>query len=549
MKKQKIIGIMLVVSMVVGAILQLNFGSKVYASDDDIQTPNYTIVFNDFTRDLNNTDKPFSVDAEVDFSDSLVELEEDTAQNWDRIEEEDSIRLKEKARQCKLLKFRVRTSDQEGVSSLRGNFITPLHLYVNETYKAPYQDLVENGDSTVSEVSSSDTEVVTIEAAEEGRYAIKGIKAGTATLTITEQYAGGATEARTCRVTIEEDPDGIAAWTVYSKDNKAGVTVDVGEEETLEILAGLKQGIPEGESRKRFTTECAIADETIASIECTEGEAFSRSGTVATIKVKGLKAGTTTLNAVVQYYKGGTDTFTFNVRVNGSDETTPGEDEGTTPGGDGETTPGEDEGTNPSEDGQKENEPEDKGKTVETPEWNVKFDKSKLNLVVGDKTEITANAALKEGFTPLEEAKKVFNITWKVSDPSILKLTAQTGEKMKDKGKAGSAIIEALKEGKTTLVATVTVLGTKTQVKAEIPVTVTTGKESDDGKKEDEKKDDNKESSDKESGNKSSNESGKKNGTESPDKIPQTGSIAVIMLVVISLGIASAIIAKKKYNN
>lgn len=545
MKKQKIIGIMLVISIILGTILQLNFENKVYASDDDIETDDYTIVFKDFTRDFTNSNKPFSVDAEVDFK-TGIELWQSTGEIWDKVEDENSIRLKEKARQCQLLKFEVRISDQDGV--VNGNFLTPLHLYVNETYKAPYQDLVENGDSTVSNVSSSDTEVVTIEAAEEGRYAIKAKKAGNATLTITEQYAGGATVERTCRVTVEEDPDGISAWTIYAKDNKAGVTVNVNEEDTLEILAGLKQGMPEGESKKRFTTECVIADETIASIETTEGEAFSRSGTIATIKVKGLKEGTTTLSVTIQDDKKSTEPFTFNVRVNGSDETTPGEDEGTTPGGDGETTPGEDEGTTPSEDGQKEDEPKDEGKTVETPEWNVKFDKSKLNLVVGNKTEITANAELKEGFEPLEEAKKVFNITWKVSDPTIIKLTAQPGEKITSKGKAGSATVEALKEGKTTLVATVTVLGTQTQVKAEIPITVTAEKKSDDGKK-----DDNKGSSDsdknKDNGNKSSNESGKKNGTESPDKIPQTGSLAIILLVVISLGIASAIIAKKKYNN
>ena len=177
-----------------------------------------------------------------------------------------------------------------------------------------------------------------------------------------------------------------------------------------------------------------------------------------------------------------------------------------------------------------------------------------IALKVGDEKDVLINATLNNSeVTAPTTASRPFSVEWTVGDSSIVELTSAEGDKITTSGKIGSAKLNALKAGTTTITAVVRMDdATANFWTVSLPVTVseaTTPEETEptttdenatdttDGKTTENKTDTTT------TGTDTSKES-----TEAKGKIVQAGSNVAIVLVIIAGFAIIAIISKKKLN-
>ncbi len=103
--------------------------------------------------------------------------------------------------------------------------------------------------------------------------------------------------------------------------------------------------------------------------------------------------------------------------------------------------------------------------------WDISLSKTKLRMEKDDVEDISVNMKLKEGYIASQVKEKIFSVNWSIEDETIAKLTSQDGEEMTNEGVAGSAKIEALKEGETNLIIVVNSVSGDT-MKYTVPITV-----------------------------------------------------------------------------
>lgn len=192
--------------------------------------------------------------------------------------------------------------------------------------------------------------------------------------------------------------------------------------------------------------------------------------------------------------------------------------------------------------------------------WEILFPgEEAIELNVGDEKNVSITAEFSEEGYPTTPTNP-FVVEWGVENDSIASITPNTGDKITNSGTIGSAKLNALTPGTTTVLATVKMQGnSNTVVTFAKRITVSGTSTEDNADKAETESGDNTENKDKEAttgstdenggvtvDDKKENEKNVKNGTEATEKFAKTGSnVAIVLFVIAGFGIV-AIISKKK---
>ncbi len=503
MKKHKVMYSIFFIVLILALITLFNPKAAYAQAEDYTQNyeGGYSVSFSNYKKNSTDNNKLGTVDVKVVFSKKIAN-NATIPEGWTKVDD-NTLSITES--QAAYRYFTIDMADgTKGVVFV----VTPFNLVKGEKIlNVSLATFGLSSEGKTLDIKSSDSNILKV-TENSGSFSIEAIGVGSATLTGTitstsDEFNGGTMSVKGF---VDENLDSMNCWNISLNPNK--INVKVGETAEIKVNATLKEEYSGYQvSAPKFNVACEIADTAIAKYVAQDGEDTKESA-----HIQGLKKGSTTMKVTVSSKSG--DTFVFkNIPISVSDDSA-----------------------------------QEENKII--PEWEITLNKEKLDMKVGDKDEIIVNAQLKEGYSTVQEVEKRFNVTWKLGDTTIAKYTAEDGEEMTSKGKAGSAKIEALKSGNTTMTIIVSLKEDSSKsVSFDVPINVSSTDNKDNVPVTDEKSNNNTDSktngTSTENKNDNIKQNGKQNGTVANSQIPSAGSNNVIIFFIIA-GIVSAVVAVKK---